>query len=227
MRTSSSGRPHAPDPVQDYPLAEAGRAADDVSDNVHLGKVGVLCMAPETGWASSTTRCASSTSPRSRASRSEAGSDALQRGRPEPAAECGRIVQVTPDRAPDDHGRARTVAALEPQRTRRSSRASRRRGRASSRSAAPAPPTAGDGQRPDLPRQRPRQAVDAVGRRRVPDPRDPQLDAGPVTRVMAGADERRPRRRRCGSRRRCPSRPRRWSRCRGRRAGRALGRNAS
>ena len=32
-----------------YPLAEAGRAADDVSDNVHLGKVGVLCMAPETG----------------------------------------------------------------------------------------------------------------------------------------------------------------------------------
>jgi crotonyl-CoA reductase len=32
-----------------YPLAEAGRAADDVADNVHLGKVGVLCMAPETG----------------------------------------------------------------------------------------------------------------------------------------------------------------------------------
>jgi crotonyl-CoA reductase len=32
-----------------YPMAEAGRAADDVSDNVHLGKVGVLCMAPETG----------------------------------------------------------------------------------------------------------------------------------------------------------------------------------
>jgi crotonyl-CoA reductase len=32
-----------------YPLAEAGRAADDVAENVHLGKVGVLCMAPETG----------------------------------------------------------------------------------------------------------------------------------------------------------------------------------
>ena len=32
-----------------YPMAEAGQAADDVAGNVHLGKVGVLCMAPETG----------------------------------------------------------------------------------------------------------------------------------------------------------------------------------
>jgi crotonyl-CoA reductase len=32
-----------------YPLAEAGQAADDVYGNVHLGKVGVLCMAPEEG----------------------------------------------------------------------------------------------------------------------------------------------------------------------------------
>ena len=31
------------------PMAEAGQAADDVAGNVHLGKVGVLCMAPETG----------------------------------------------------------------------------------------------------------------------------------------------------------------------------------
>jgi crotonyl-CoA reductase len=32
-----------------YPLAEAGTAADDVYFNRHLGKVGVLCMAPEEG----------------------------------------------------------------------------------------------------------------------------------------------------------------------------------
>ena len=32
-----------------YPMAEAGQAADDVAGNVHLGKVGVLCMAPGPG----------------------------------------------------------------------------------------------------------------------------------------------------------------------------------
>jgi len=32
-----------------YPMTEAGQAADDVAANAHLGKVGVLCMAPEAG----------------------------------------------------------------------------------------------------------------------------------------------------------------------------------
>jgi crotonyl-CoA reductase len=32
-----------------YSLEQAGRAADDVFENVHLGKVGVLCMAPGEG----------------------------------------------------------------------------------------------------------------------------------------------------------------------------------
>jgi crotonyl-CoA reductase len=32
-----------------YALADAGRAADDVYNNMHLGKVGVLCMAPQEG----------------------------------------------------------------------------------------------------------------------------------------------------------------------------------
>jgi crotonyl-CoA reductase len=32
-----------------YALADAGQAADDVHANAHLGKVGVLCMAPEEG----------------------------------------------------------------------------------------------------------------------------------------------------------------------------------
>lgn len=32
-----------------YPLEEAGRAADEVFGNVHLGKVGVLCIAPDEG----------------------------------------------------------------------------------------------------------------------------------------------------------------------------------
>jgi crotonyl-CoA reductase len=43
-----SGRTH-PILSRTYPLADAGRAADDVYGNVHLGKVGVLCMAPEEG----------------------------------------------------------------------------------------------------------------------------------------------------------------------------------
>ena len=30
-------------------MTEAGQAADDVHANAHLGKVGVLCMAPEAG----------------------------------------------------------------------------------------------------------------------------------------------------------------------------------
>ena len=30
-------------------MVEAGRAADDVHGNTHLGKVGVLCMAPAAG----------------------------------------------------------------------------------------------------------------------------------------------------------------------------------
>ena len=32
-----------------YPLAEAGQAALDVHRNVHQGKVGVLCLAPQEG----------------------------------------------------------------------------------------------------------------------------------------------------------------------------------
>ncbi len=43
-----AGRTH-PILSKTYAMAEAGRAADDVYENVHLGKVGVLCMAPEPG----------------------------------------------------------------------------------------------------------------------------------------------------------------------------------
>ena len=32
-----------------YPLAETGQAAYDVHRNLHQGKVGVLCLAPEEG----------------------------------------------------------------------------------------------------------------------------------------------------------------------------------
>jgi crotonyl-CoA reductase len=32
-----------------YPLAETGQAALDVHHNLHQGKVGVLCLAPEEG----------------------------------------------------------------------------------------------------------------------------------------------------------------------------------
>jgi crotonyl-CoA reductase len=32
-----------------YPLKQTGRAAADVHDNLHQGKVGVLCLSPEEG----------------------------------------------------------------------------------------------------------------------------------------------------------------------------------
>ena len=32
-----------------YPLEDTGQAAYDVHRNLHLGKVGVLCLAPEEG----------------------------------------------------------------------------------------------------------------------------------------------------------------------------------
>ena len=100
--------PHAPDPQsKTYPLSEAGQAADDVHDNAHLGKVGVLCLAPEAGRGRrSTTRCASSTSRRSRATAVRRASAAAVAG-----CEWGRIVHVTPARA-DDHGRGARAAPV-------------------------------------------------------------------------------------------------------------------
>lgn len=43
-----AGRTH-PILSKTYPMTEAGRAADDVHGNTHLGKVGVLCMASSAG----------------------------------------------------------------------------------------------------------------------------------------------------------------------------------
>ena len=43
-----AGRTH-PILSKTYPMDEAGQAADDVHGNTHLGKVGVLCIAPEEG----------------------------------------------------------------------------------------------------------------------------------------------------------------------------------
>jgi crotonyl-CoA reductase len=43
-----AGRTH-PILSRSYPLAEAGRACDDVHENAHLGKVGVLCLAEAEG----------------------------------------------------------------------------------------------------------------------------------------------------------------------------------
>ena len=43
-----AGRTH-PILSRSYPLAQAGQACDDVHDNAHLGKVGVLCLAEGEG----------------------------------------------------------------------------------------------------------------------------------------------------------------------------------
>ena len=43
-----AGRTH-PILSRSYPLSEAGQACDDVHDNAHLGKVGVLCLAERGG----------------------------------------------------------------------------------------------------------------------------------------------------------------------------------
>jgi len=43
-----AGRTH-PILSRSYPLSEAGQACDDVHDNAHLGKVGVLCLAEAEG----------------------------------------------------------------------------------------------------------------------------------------------------------------------------------
>ena len=71
-----AGRARTRSSPKTYPLTEAGQAADDVHDNAHLGKVGVLCMAPERARACSTTSCASGICRRSRAS----AADILGRG---------------------------------------------------------------------------------------------------------------------------------------------------
>jgi hypothetical protein len=42
-------RPDLPTLSRTYPLAETGQAAYDVHRNLHSGKVGVLCLAPEEG----------------------------------------------------------------------------------------------------------------------------------------------------------------------------------
>jgi len=47
-RLIAKGRIH-PTLSQSYPLAETGQAAYDVHRNLHQGKVGVLCLAPEEG----------------------------------------------------------------------------------------------------------------------------------------------------------------------------------
>jgi crotonyl-CoA reductase len=47
-RLVAKGRIH-PTVSRVYPLAETGQAANDVHRNVHQGKVGVLCLAPEEG----------------------------------------------------------------------------------------------------------------------------------------------------------------------------------
>ena len=108
-----------PDPLEDLPLTEAGRAADDVYDNVHLGKVGVLCMAPEAGLGVVDHELREQHLDGDHAVPGlSAGSDALQHGRAVAGRECGRIVHVTPARARMITLRARTVAALVPQRTR-------------------------------------------------------------------------------------------------------------
>ena len=82
-------RAHAPDPQpKTYPLAEAGQAADDVHGNAHLGKVGVLCIAPSAGQGVLDASCASSTSARSRAtaSRGRARGGPRARGAGSPSA---------------------------------------------------------------------------------------------------------------------------------------------
>ncbi len=47
-RLVARGRIH-PTLSRSYPLAQAGQAASDVHRNLHQGKVGVLCLAPEEG----------------------------------------------------------------------------------------------------------------------------------------------------------------------------------
>ena len=44
-----AARQDPPDAVQDVPLEDTGQAAYDVHRNLHQGKVGVLCLAPEEG----------------------------------------------------------------------------------------------------------------------------------------------------------------------------------
>jgi crotonyl-CoA reductase len=47
-RLIAKGRIH-PTLSKAYPMAEVGQAAYDVHQNLHQGKVGVLCLAPEEG----------------------------------------------------------------------------------------------------------------------------------------------------------------------------------
>ncbi len=48
QRLVSRGPTH-PTLSRTYPLAQTGQAAYDVHKNLHQGKVGVLCLAPEEG----------------------------------------------------------------------------------------------------------------------------------------------------------------------------------